>query len=208
MFHDRIDAGRQLARHLRYLQGTKPLVLGIIRGGVPLAFEVARNLEGTFGIIWVKKIGSPDNPEYAWGAMTDHNEIVLSNLMPIDEEYIREVVKRRESEWQVWRRRFGAATSLDTCLGRVVVIVDDGIATGSTMIAALRRVRSFQPSRLIAAVPVAPIETVESIKAEADDWIAIATPSHFHSVSSYYDDFRPVSDEDVAAYLDQSLRQP
>ena len=204
MFRVRLDAGQQLAWRLRHLQGAKPVVLGILRGGVPVAFEVARHLDGTLGMIWVKKIGAPGNPEYALGAMTDQKEIVWSDLTPTDEDYVRQVVRRRERELEDWRSRFGFATPLDVCLDRVVVVVDDGIATGSSMKAALRRVRAFRPSRLVAAVPVAPVEALESVKEEADEVVALLTPSNFYAVGGYYHDFRPVNDEDVAAYFGHS----
>ncbi|MDA8193207.1 MAG: phosphoribosyltransferase family protein [Thermaerobacter sp.] len=208
MFRNRQDAGQQLALRLDHLQGTTPLVLGILRGGVPVAYEVARVLRGNLGMIWVKKIGAPDNPEYAWAAVADQGEIVTAPRRPVREDeadYLRLQSRRRLRELDDWDKRFGPRTSLDLCRQRVVVVVDDGIATGASMKAALLRIRSADPSRLIAAVPVAPGDSLRTLAEAADEVIAALIPPGFHAVGAYYADFRAVSDEEVAAYLQKPL---
>ncbi len=205
-FRDRRDAGRQLAEHLRHLYGSEPIVLGIVRGGMPVAVEVAACLEGRLGAIWVKKLGAPGNPEYALGAISDQGDPVFSEPLSVNQAEVQAVVQRRLHELEQWRRRFGENPLWADCKGRIVVVCDDGMATGSSMRAALRRVRTHAPARLVAAVPVAPLDTVQRMSAEADEMITVLRPADFYAVGAYYEDFRPVSDDEVADYLRTARR--
>lgn len=206
-FRDRSDAGRRLAAALPDLRGRSTLVLALPRGGVPVAAEIAAALVAPLDLVLVRKLGLPAEPELAMGAVVDGAEpitvrnedvIALARVDPsafaaVRDRELREI-ERRRGLWLGDRRRIDPS-------GRTVVVVDDGIATGATVKAALRAIRRRGPERLILAVPVAPAETVAALRDEVDDLVCLSTPSPFFAVGEAYDDFDQVSDETVAAVL-------
>lgn len=206
-FADRIEAGRLLAERLSGLGLAAPLVLALPRGGVPVAAEIARALKAPLDVAFVRKIGAPYQPELAIGAVADGDEpeVVLNDelvaSLGIDADFIaaqtrRELatIERRRAEYAPLRARVDPE-------GRAVIMVDDGVATGMTMQAALRHLKRRKPARLIAAVPVASREALEMLQCEADDVVCLSAPRNFGSVGSFYRDFGQVSDEEVAALL-------
>ncbi|MDX1691487.1 MAG: phosphoribosyltransferase family protein [Acidimicrobiia bacterium] len=211
-FTDRRDAGRRLAEALRSVVGDADdvLVLGLPRGGVPVAAEVARALDAELDVLVVRKVGTPGHRELAMGAVasggvTVRNESVLGDLR-IDDEAFEEIaseerreVRRREEDLRGER----ADLVLD---GRTVVVVDDGVATGSTMRAALEAIRSASPRRLIVAVPTAPPETCRALDDLADDTVCLLTPRRFRAVGAWYDDFAQTTDDEVRRLLQGALQ--
>jgi putative phosphoribosyl transferase len=206
-FADRAEAGRLLAERLAALRLEAPLVLALPRGGVPVAAEVARALSAPLDVAFVRKIGAPYQPELAVGAVADgvEPEIVLNDelvaSLGIDAEFIaaqarRELasIERRRAEYAPLRPRIDPA-------GRAVIVVDDGVATGMTMQAALRHLKRRKPARLIAAVPVASRDALEMLEREADEVVCLSAPRDFGSVGAFYRDFGQVSDGEVAALL-------
>ena len=206
-FADRAEAGRLLAERLAALRLEAPLVLALPRGGVPVAAEVARALSAPLDVAFVRKIGAPYQPELAVGAVADgvEPEIVLNDelvaSLGIDADFIaaqarRELasIKRRRAEYAPLRARVDPA-------GRAVIVIDDGVATGMTMQAALRHLKRRKPARLIAAVPVASRDALEMLEREADEVVCLAAPRDFSSVGAFYRDFGQVSDEEVATLL-------
>jgi putative phosphoribosyl transferase len=207
LFHDRRDAGRQLAAALGRLRSEAPLVLALPRGGVPVAFEVARALRAPLDLILVRKIGAPWQPELAAGAVVDgermdlvvNEEVVAAlglsavELRQQAEAEVREIERRR-------RAYLGDREPL-AIAGRTVVVVDDGIATGASVRAALRAVHRRGPRWLVLAVPVAPPETVAELESEVDELVCLATPSGFAAVGQFYADFRQVDDAEVRELL-------
>ncbi|HEY3343023.1 MAG TPA: phosphoribosyltransferase [Anaerolineae bacterium] len=205
-FRDRRDAGNRLAHTLQHLiQQPGLIVLGIPRGGVIVAAEVARELGAPLDIIMVRKLGAPEQPELAIGAVaTDGtvflNEDVVSdlNIPPdyIEQDRIVQLAELAKRE-ALYRRGF-APLALG---GQTVIVVDDGVATGATTIAALRAVRKSSPERLMLAVPVAPALMVEALERECDEAVFLATPDLFLSVGRFYDNFAQVTDTQVIEAL-------
>jgi putative phosphoribosyl transferase len=199
-FPDRSKAGQLLAQKLAgYADNPDVVVFALPRGGVPVGFQVARALNVPLDIIVVRKLGVPDHEELAMGAIASGDVRVLNqdtiDWMQIPNFVIDRVTEIEKTELQ--RRELtyrGTASPFDPA-GKIVILVDDGIATGSTMRAAVAVVRSRDPQRVVIAVPTAPVSTAKELRSVADDFISIITPDAFVGVGQWYDDFRQVSDE-------------
>jgi predicted phosphoribosyltransferase/dienelactone hydrolase len=204
---DRRAAGRDLANLLRSYAAEHPLVLALPRGGVPVAFEVAAALGADLDLLLVRKLGAPHHPEIGIGAIIDgaDPEVVLNrevlSLVSVPAEYIEQEAQRQLVELERRREAYLDGRPPLAVDGRTVIIVDDGIATGSTVRAALRAVRKRKPAKLILAVPVAPAETIASLRDECDDVICLATPYPFHAVGQHYLDFTQTTDAEVRQLL-------
>lgn len=206
-FRDRAAAGAQLAQKLRAYAGRNAVVLALPRGGVPVAAAVAAALGAPLDIVLARKIGAPRQPELALGAVVDgaeptivRNDEILA-ATDVSAAEFASICKRELAEIERRRRRYlGARLPVDIA-GRVAIIVDDGIATGATIRAALRATRRRQPAHLVLAVPVAAAGALESLRPEADAVVCLATPERFHGVGEFYDDFRQLRDEEVTAAL-------
>ena len=217
MFADRRAAGRQLAARLHHLRQDKPLVLALPRGGVPIGFEIARELDTPLDILLVRKIGVPWQPELALGAIVDGaNPQVLINddlarELAIEKSYITSETTRQLSEIERRRRIYLGDKPPPALADRTIIIVDDGIATGSTMRAALRAVRKAGAGRIVLAVPVAPDDTIEQLRAEVDEIVCLSSPSPFIAVGAHYAAFPQLADDDVVALLkerDRAMTHP
>lgn len=206
-FKDRKDAGERLAREMMHLKKRDPVVLALPRGGVPVAFEIAKAFEAPLDLLMVRKLGAPNHPEYGIGAVVDGSEpqIVLNdeamrmvNPPPgyVDAEKERQLVEieRRRSEYLAGHEPIPLR-------GRTAIVVDDGIATGGTVRVALKALRRTSPSRIILAVPVAPRETLESLQPDADEVICLSAPFGFRAVGLHYGDFSQTSDAEVVRLL-------
>jgi putative phosphoribosyl transferase len=213
MFTDRMDAGAFLATKLLHLKGKDPVVFALARGGVPVGFEVAVALNAPLDVVLVRKIGAPNRPELAIGAVADgpQPEIVLNqsivDTLRVPTQYIDRTAQRELAE--IARRRalyFGGRPPIDA-KGKTAIVVDDGIATGATMRAALISLRRRQPARLVLAVPVATIDTIEELRPEADEVVCMHQPHHMYGVGAFYDDFQQVGDEEVVDLLDRAASQ-
>ncbi|MEX2556157.1 MAG: phosphoribosyltransferase family protein [Actinomycetota bacterium] len=209
MFRDRREAGRVLAARLDFLRTEDPVVVGLPRGGVPVAAEVARELGAPLDVLVVRKLGCPWQPELGMGAVGEGGIIVLNEdlvarfgLSRDDVETVARA-ERQELERRVRRYRGDrAATSLE---GRTVIVVDDGIATGFTVRAAVAIARRRGARRVVLATPVAPSRTVEELARVADDVVTMEEPEEFLAIGQFYEDFTQTSDEEVAAYLAGSM---
>jgi len=199
-FRDRADAGNLLAERLAKNGYSPAIVLGIPRGGVILANIVAKKLDAEFDIVIPRKLGAPENEELAIGAVmedgTSYINRYLVNALRIPQEYIESEKARQVAE--IKRRAAAYKKSGDYSIaGKNVILVDDGIATGATVIASARWARKHYPSSLTVAVPVAPPQSVEVLEQEADSVIVLQTPRDFGSVGEFYEEFAPVSDDQV-----------
>lgn len=206
-FHDRSDAGRRLARALSEYKGRSAVVLALPRGGVPVAAEVAAALGAPLDLILVRKIGVPTQPELAMGAVVDgaapivvRNEDVIELSGTTAEEF-DSACKRELAEIERRRRLYIGDRPRAEIAGQVVIVVDDGIATGATTRAALQAIRNRKPKELVLAVPVAPPDTVMNLRGEVDALICLETPELFGAIGYFYRDFRQVSDQEVVAIL-------
>lgn len=206
-FVDRVDAGRQLAAALCGMKLDDPVVLALPRGGVPVAAEVARALRAPLDLVLVRKIGAPFQPELAVAAVAEAAEPVVE----LDEQTLAASGASRDYVWQelpqhlreIERRRrlyLHGQPPLEV-RGRTAVLVDDGIATGTTVRAALRALRLRNPARLVLAVPVAPAEEVARLGREVDDLVCLHAPAFFQAVGAHYRDFEQISDEEVVALM-------
>ncbi|WP_231381811.1 alpha/beta fold hydrolase [Rhodanobacter sp. OR87] len=203
-FLDRDDAGRQLADALAHYRGTQPVVLAIPRGAVPMGLVVADALGGELDVVLVRKLGAPGNPEFAIGAVDEHGSVLLNEYAAeagADTAYTRRVAQRELALIRERRARYRPGRPATVLAGRMVIVVDDGLATGATMVAALRAVRAQGPARLVCAVPVAAADSLARVSALADEVVCLATPRPFHAVGSHYLDFDSVADEEVIALL-------
>lgn len=211
LFDDRRDAGRQLAAAAHGYAVEDPLVLALPRGGVPVAYEVAKALAAPMDLLFVRKIGAPGHPEYGIGAVVDGDnpQVVLSEMVDqlgIPAAYVEQQKRRELEEIERRRRAYLGDREPLAIKGRTVMVVDDGIATGGTVRASLRALRSAEARRLILAVPVAAADTIESLRSEADEILCLATPDPFYAVGIHYRDFDQTSDEEVVRLLAQAQR--
>ena len=192
MFRDRDDAAIQLAEQLMVYQGKNPLVLAIPRGAVPMAKIIADKLNGEMDIVLVRKLGAPGNPELAVGAVDETGWTYVtqeSSFLVHDSQYIRDEKAKQLAIMRERRNRYTPFRPPLDPQGRIVIIVDDGLATGSTMIAALHALRAKSPEQLIGAVPVAPPETLAKVALFADDIVCLEIPALFYAVGQFYQTF-------------------
>ncbi|HLZ01087.1 MAG TPA: phosphoribosyltransferase family protein [Bradyrhizobium sp.] len=207
LFQNRTDAGRKLARALMKYKGRHPIILALPRGGVPVAAEVAAALDAPLDLVLVRKIGVPTQPELAMGAVTDggqptivrNNEIVES--CGVSDRKFDDVCKVELAEIERRRKRYLGDRARAKVEGQVAILIDDGIATGATTLAAIQAVRSRGPKELVLAVPVAPLDTVKKLHCEVDAIVCLDTPEELGAIGYFYRDFHQVGDEEVVAAL-------
>jgi len=204
IFRDRTDAATQLAQALRQWQGKNPLVLAIPRGAVPMAKVIADALGGDLDVVLIRKLSAPGSPEFAIGAVDETGWSYVADYASqagATPDYIARAIAAELSTMQRRRAQYTPVRPPLDPAGRVAIVVDDGLATGATMIAALHAIRERGPQRLICAVPVASTEAVEKVRPHADDVVCLQTPAFFHAVGQFYQDFRQVDDDEVIALL-------
>ncbi|MBW3591524.1 MAG: phosphoribosyltransferase [Actinobacteria bacterium] len=205
IFADRSEAGRQLAEELRELSLEKPAVLGLARGGVPVAAAVARELGAPLDVLVVRKLGCPGQPELGIGAVGELGVRVLNTKLiarlGVADEQIEDIARREGAEVDRRVERYRRGSAPVKLKGRTAILVDDGLATGFTAGAAVGVVRQLQAVQVVLAVPVAPRQAVESLEEVADRVVALQTPPDFMAVGQWYRDFTQVSDEEVSALL-------
>ena len=213
-YADRRHAGRVLAAAIA-AAGEVPgdvVVLGIARGGVPVALEVAAALDAVLSVAVARKVGAPGNPEYAIGAIAELGEPLLNErtirALRIPDRYVLGAVEEARSELGRRSEVYRAGRPVPGLRDETVVVVDDGVATGSTLLAVLRSVRASDPARLICAVPVGPPDTVARLESEADLVVCPTQPPSFAAVGAWYDNFDQVGDEQVLAMLDEFTGLP
>lgn len=205
LFHDRADAGRLLALRLTSLRGSSPIVLGLPRGGVPVAAQVAEALDAPLDVVLVRKLGVPYQPELAFGAIGEGGIRVLNNdvlsHVGLSDADVAAVERRERLELERRALRYRAGRPSVPLLDRTVVIVDDGIATGSTAAAACRVVRAGGAKRLVLATPVAPSGSVTALEEIADEVVTVLQPETFFAIGQWYEDFTQITDEEVVGLL-------
>jgi len=209
---DRRTAGERLAVRLRHYGEEHPVVVALPRGGVPVGFEIASRLGSPLDILIVRKIGAPGNPEYGLGA------VVEGGTRYLDEPRVRAIghtvrdltpiIARELAEVERRAREFRSGRPPVDVHDRTVILVDDGVATGGTVLAALKAIRSRGPRRIVLALGVAPPDTVESLRAEVDDLVVLLVPSMFFAVGEWYRQFSQVSDEEVLDLLERARQLP
>ncbi|KGM32976.1 phosphoribosyltransferase [Inquilinus limosus] len=214
LFRDRRDAGRRLAAALAEYRDLRPVVLALPRGGVPVGFEVARALAAPLDVLLVRKIGAPGYPELGLGAVIDGadphvvlNDAVMREVMP-SRDYVEAETERQLAEIERRRHLYRGDRPAPSVAGRVVILVDDGIATGGTVTAALQGLAATRPARLVLAVPVAPPEVLETLSGLADDVVCLSAPSVFGAVGRFYQDFDQTTDEEVIGLLAEAAARP
>lgn len=204
---DRAQAGRFLAQRLEHLRSDRPLVLALPRGGVPVGFEIARSLAAELDVLMVRKLGAPGHSEYAIGAIVDgdQSQMVLTpeaaDILKSSPGWLESERDRQLAELSRRRQAYVGSRAQPAINGRCVIIVDDGVATGATMIAAISGIRNARPARIVLAVPVAPMDMAQHLEQLADECIVLATPEPFLAVGRHYRDFSEVSDADVVRLL-------
>jgi len=207
MYRDRQDAGRKLAELLEELRGPGLLVLAMPRGGVEVGYEVARALDAELDVLIVRKLGAPHNPEYGFGAIASHNARYIDasavRMLGLTDEMIERIEQDERAELRRRESSYRDETELVKVQGRTVILVDDGIATGSTARAAAAAVRSLRPAQLILAVPVAPPDSLNALRREVDRVVCPASPSNFRAVGQWYQVFDQTSDSRVIELLRQ-----
>ena len=211
-FKNRTEAGRLLAAKLLHNSGAPGLlVLALPRGGVPVAYEVAKALRAPLDIFLVRKLGVPGHEEYAMGALATGGVRILNpdavQHLGISEDVIEKVVAKEKAELERREREYRGSRPVPELRGRTVIIVDDGLATGSTMRAAVAALRQRQPARIIVAVPVSPPSAVEDLQRQADEVVCVIMPDDFYAVGQWYVDFEQTSDDDVRACLRQAAQE-
>ena len=204
IFQDRAEAGARLAEALQQYQGTDVVVYALPRGGVLLGTVVARRLHAPFDLLLARKVGHPGNPEYALCAVSEGGGLVCNEeeCARIPPEWLEEAIARERNEAARRRVRYLEGVTRPPVEGRTAIIIDDGIATGLTMRAAIREVRVSAPRAVVVAVPIIPRETAQILRQETDDLVAVDIPDFFMgAVGAYYRDFHPVTDEEVLQCL-------
>ena len=209
-FVDRLDAGKRLASDLKNFSGNKGIVLAIPRGGVVVGYVIAKTLNLPLDVIIPRKIGAPDNPELAIGAVAEDGTAILDQplikYLGVSQEYVIEETERQKQEIKRRFKLYRQNTSYPDLKGLDVIVVDDGIATGSTMKAALASVKNRGAASITVAVPVGPPSTIEELEKMADRVVCIYTPEFFQAIGEFYEDFNQTSDEEVISLLLENKR--
>ncbi len=209
-FEDRFDAGEKLAKEIEKRVGRPSIVLGIPRGGVVIGYVIAKKLHAKLDVIIARKIGVPGNPELAVAAVAEDGEVAVeedvATLYRGSYEYIEREAKKETEEIKKRIEKFREGRDLTDISGKEVIVVDDGLATGTTMVAALKTLKKRKPERLIAAAPVASREAIIKVRSIADEAVVLSVPEEFFAIGEFYRDFSQVSDEEVIQYL-SSLRR-
>ena len=201
-FTNRIEAARLLAERLVAYRGQHPLVLGVPRGAVPMARVIADALDGDLDVVLVRKIRAPGQPELAIGAVDESGVVLEGEYFDIaSDDYVREEVRGQQEILRTRRELYTKAHGPIDPAGRIVIIVDDGIATGSSMLSAIRSVRAHGPRKIIVAIGVSPTSSLERIRAEADEVVCLHHTDDFYAVGQFFDDFAQVTDELVVRAL-------
>ncbi len=204
MFRDRNDAANQLAKQLDHYSDCHPLILAIPRGAVPMGKMIADMLSGDLDVVLVRKLRAPGNPEFAIGSIDESGWTYLADYagqFMHDPQYIEAEKAAQLKTMQERRKQYTPIRLPFDPENRIVIVIDDGLATGSTMIAALHALKAKHPKKLICAVPVAPPDTLEKIKPYADEIVCLNSPRDFYAVGQFYQDFPQVSDEEVIQSL-------
>jgi putative phosphoribosyl transferase len=205
LFADRVDAGKRLAQDLKAHVSKDAVVLAIPRGGVVVGYEVAKALVLSLDVIIPRKIGAPNNPELAIGAMTEDGTILLDDrlvdYLNVSQEYIEEESEAQKAEIHRRLRLYRGDIPYPSLKGREVILIDDGIATGSTMKAALASVRKRGAKSVIIAIPVGPPSTIRELEKEADSVVCLHAPEAFYAIGQFYEDFTQTQDEEVIRLL-------
>lgn len=202
MFKDRTEAGQQLAVLLRKYRHDEAVILAVPRGGVPVAYEIVKDLGFPLDLVLVKKIGHPQNREFAIGAVSLQDYFVHPHEN-VSEEYIRRQVRETREKLKIMQRLFKGDDPSLSLHGKTLLIVDDGIATGNTLLGIIQLLRKSQPARVIIACPVASKKAVHLLSKVADEIICLRVPDPFYGVGAFYQDFGQVRDEDVLYYLEK-----
>ena len=208
-FRDRVDAGKALAGHLRKYAGRPDvIVLALPRGGVPVGYEVAHALGAPLDVFIVRKLGVPGHEEYAMGAVASGGVRVLNDdavrSLGLSDETVDRVTARELAELNRRERLYRGDRPEPDLKGRTVILVDDGLATGSTMKAAVKALAARAPARIVVAVPIAAADTCEALRREVDEVVCALTPEPFHAVGLWYDNFSQTSDEEVRDLLERA----
>jgi predicted phosphoribosyltransferase len=211
-FRNRTEAGRALARVLsRYAGRDDVVVLALPRGGVPVAYEVAKELGAPLDVFLVRKLGVPGHEELAMGAIASGGVLVLDDgvvrWLGISEDQIQKTLARELDELQRREAAYREGRPLPDLKGKTVILVDDGLATGASMQAAARAVRRHDPARIVVAVPVASRATCDQFREEVDEVVCAVTPAPFYAVGNWYEDFSQTSDEEVRELLELAAEQ-
>jgi putative phosphoribosyl transferase len=207
-FIDRADAGKQLASKLQSLKGQDVVVLALPRGGVPVAFEIAKVLHAPLEVFLVRKLGTPGHEELAMGAIASGgvrvlNEDIIRSL-GIDERMLEDEVSKEQAELQRREVLYRGTVPFPSLKGKTVIVVDDGIATGATMRAAVKALRQHQPAKVIVAAPTSARDTYQTLCTEADEVVCLATPEPYIAVGIWYESFPQTSDDEVKNLLRQA----
>lgn len=202
MFKDRIEAGNLLAKQLSTYKSDNGVVLVIPKGGVPLGYVVAKELGFPMEIVFTKKIGHPNNKEYAIGAASLNDYFVIPHY-DVSEEYIQEELKIVRDKLKRMQEKFMDNHKPESLHGKTVIIVDDGMATGNTVYSTISIIKKQNPAKLIVAVPVASPSAVQMISKDVDEVIVLKTPSDFSSVGVFYENFSDVSEQEVILYIEK-----
>ena len=208
LFRDREEAGKRLAEAVRRFKGEDVVVLGIPRGGLVVASEVAKALGAPLDIVVTRKIEAPGQPEYALGAVTQEGDVIMdrqaAESVGASPEYLDSQVRKKREEVKERMQRLRGDAPYPRLEGKLVIIVDDGIATGSSVVAAVMSVRKRKPKEIVVAVPVAPAEAIEALAEEGAKVVCLETPGLFFAIGEFYRNFDQVDDLEVRRILDEN----
>jgi predicted phosphoribosyltransferase len=208
LFKDRVDAGVKLAEELLNYKKDNPVILAIPRGGVVVGYEIAKKLGAPLDIVVPRKIPAPSNPELGIGAVMQDGTVIIDehikDYLLVPDKYIEEETEKQIREIERRMKAYRGDKKPISLENRVIILVDDGIATGVTMIAAIRSIRKQNPQKIVAAIPVGPPSTIKRIKEEADEVVVLISYELFEAVGQFYTDFRQTTDDEVITLLQKA----